>query len=313
MSNNICKYVALATASLSLALSIGSAFAQAAETFFVQEGVALNTNNNFSRIDGNPRMSIYRRNDNDPDQQFDRLSGNRGGTLLKHRSTGKCLNAHYLSNGSQINVWPCDANDPDQNWNLVDVGSGYSLIKRTGTNLCVDTPTRDNQGKVHLWTCDGNNGNQRWKSSATSTTVTSAWRLPWSTGVRATITQGWHVDGYGMNGIDIGLSAGTPVLAPIDSTVIKQCDAGSNHRAILLQASNGQQYSMIHVTTSNISVGKTYRRGEQIGTVAANMPWNNCAKSYAPHLHFGLPSKDFSIGGYTLSPTSIPSPMTANN
>ncbi|MEH1952284.1 CHAP domain-containing protein [Nostoc sp.] len=165
MSHNVCKSVALAAASLSFTFSVGSVSAQAAETFFVQEGVALNTNNNFGRIDGTPRMSIYRRNDNDPDQQFDRLSGNRGGILLKHRSTGKCLNAHYLTQGSQINVWPCDANDPDQNWNLVDVGSGYNLIKRTGTNLCVDTPTRDNQGKVHLINCDGNNGNQRWKSS----------------------------------------------------------------------------------------------------------------------------------------------------
>ncbi len=169
MSHNICKSVALAVASLSVVLSVGSASAQA-ETFFVQEGVALNTNNNFSRIDGNPRMSIYRQNNNDADQQFDRLSGNRGGTLLKHRSTGKCLNAHYLTQGSQINVWPCDANDADQNWNIVDAGNNFNLIKRTGTNLCVDTPTRDNQGIVHLINCDGNNGNQRWQSSITSIT-----------------------------------------------------------------------------------------------------------------------------------------------
>ncbi|MDZ7961366.1 MAG: ricin-type beta-trefoil lectin domain protein [Aulosira sp. DedQUE10] len=171
MSHNICKSVALAIASLSVVLSVGSASAHA-ETFSVQEGMALNTNNNFSRIDGNPRMSIYRRNDSDNDQQFERLSVNGGATLLKHRSTGKCLNAHYLTNGSQINVWPCNANDPDQKWNLVDVGNGFNLIKRAGTNLCVDTPTRDNQGKVHLWNCDGNNGNQRWKSSVDTIVTT---------------------------------------------------------------------------------------------------------------------------------------------
>jgi hypothetical protein len=164
MSHNIFKSAALVIGSLSLAFSVGSASAYA-ETFSVQEGVALNTNNNFSRIDNNPRMSIYRLNETDNDQQFDRLSGNRGGTLLKHRSTGKCLNAHYLTQGSQINVWPCDANDADQNWNIVDAGNNFNLIKRTGTNLCVDTPTRDNQGIVHLINCDGNNGNQRWKSS----------------------------------------------------------------------------------------------------------------------------------------------------
>lgn len=106
------------------------------------------------------------------------MSGNRGGTLLKHRSTGKCLNAHYLTQGSQINVWPCDANDADQNWNLVDVGNNFNLIKRTGTNLCVDTPTRDNQGIVHLINCDGNNGNQRWQSSTPQIIVSSTLSIP---------------------------------------------------------------------------------------------------------------------------------------
>jgi len=153
----------LVTAAVS-SLVIGTSVAQAVETFSV-DNVALNTNWNFRRIDGNPRMSIWSRNDNDPDQQFDRLPGNRGGILLKQRSTGRCLNAHYLSNGSEINVWSCDANDPDQNWNLVDVGSSRFLIKRTGTNLCVDTPTRSDAGKVHLVGCDGNNPNQRWRSS----------------------------------------------------------------------------------------------------------------------------------------------------
>ena len=163
MSNKV--WLALGTATF-LSLVTGTSMAQAAETFSV-DNVALNTNWNFPRIDGNPRMSIWSRNDNDPDQQFDQLSGNRGGILLKQRSTGRCLNAHYLSNGSEINVWSCDANDPDQNWNLVGVSDNRTLIKRSGTNLCVDTPTRSNAGKVLLWTCDGNNANQRWRSSAT--------------------------------------------------------------------------------------------------------------------------------------------------
>jgi surface antigen len=165
MTNKLA--LALGTATF-FSLVIGTSAAQAAETFSV-DNVALNTNWNFRRIDGNPRMSIYQHNDNDPDQQFDRLPGNRGGTLLKQRSTDRCLNAHYLSNGAEINVWPCDANDPDQNWNLEGVSEGRILIKRTGTNLCIDTPTRDNAGKVLLWSCDGNNPNQRWRSSAGQT------------------------------------------------------------------------------------------------------------------------------------------------
>ena len=151
-----------------LSLVIGTSAVQASETFSV-DNVALNTNWNFKRIDVNPRMSIYQRDDNDPDQQFDRLQGNLGGILLKQRSTGRCLNAHYPSEGAEINVWPCDANDPDQNWNLVGVSDGRILIKRNATNLCVDTPTRSNAGIVHLWTCDGNNPNQQWRSSAGQT------------------------------------------------------------------------------------------------------------------------------------------------
>jgi Ricin-type beta-trefoil lectin domain len=139
--------------------------AQAAETFSV-DNKALNTNWGFSRLDGNPRMSIWDRNDNDPDQQFDRIPGNLGGTLLKHRSTGMCLNAHYLWNGAEINLWSCNGNDPDQNFNIVDVGGGKNLIRRNGTNLCVDSPTRDNTGKIYLWDCNSNNGNQRWLTSA---------------------------------------------------------------------------------------------------------------------------------------------------
>ncbi|MDY7012288.1 MAG: CHAP domain-containing protein [Cyanobacteriota bacterium] len=143
-----------------------SATARAAELFSI-DNIALNTNWYFRRFDGNPRMSIYTKNLNDPDQQFDRLSGNRGGILLKQRSTGRCLNAHYLWNGAEINVWPCNANDPDQNWNLIPVSGGRMLIRRAGTNLCVDTPTRNNEGKVHLWGCNSNNPNQRWQITGT--------------------------------------------------------------------------------------------------------------------------------------------------
>ncbi|MCY6494267.1 CHAP domain-containing protein [Leptolyngbya sp. GGD] len=157
------KFIALASI-LSVLIPFSSVTAQANETFSLNGGKALNTNNNFRRIDGQPRMSIYQHNVNDPDQQFERLGGNRGGTLLRHRSTGKCLNAHRLFNGAEINVWNCDPNDPDQNFNIVSLGSNVVQIQRTGTRLCVDAPTRNDQGIVHLWECIGN-VNQRFTSS----------------------------------------------------------------------------------------------------------------------------------------------------
>jgi len=160
------KITAIAIASVSLAFTAQAA--QAAETFQVNGGYALNTNNSFRLIDGTPRMSLYQHNINDPDQQFDRLSGSSSNSiLLRHGSTGKCLNAHYLSNNAEMNVWNCNASDPDQNWNLVNLPSGEFLIRRNGTNFCVDSPTRTNTGRIHLITCDANNANQRWKSTTT--------------------------------------------------------------------------------------------------------------------------------------------------
>lgn len=162
------KITAIAIASVSIAFTAQAA--QAAETFQVNGGYALNTNNSFRLIDGTPRMSLYQHNINDPDQQFERLSGsNSNSILLRHGSTGKCLNAHYLSNNAEINVWNCSASDPDQNWNLVNLSSGEFLIRRNGTNFCVDSPTRTNAGRIHLITCNPNNANQRWKSTGTPT------------------------------------------------------------------------------------------------------------------------------------------------
>ena len=168
--------------SFAACMGISNSQAQASETFYVREGMALNTNMTFRLFDTKPRMSIYQRNDSDRDQQFERFPGNRGGILLRNRSTGMCLNAHHLYEGAEMNTWPCDANDPDQNWNLVDVGDGWNLIKRAGTSMCVDTPTRNNAGKVHLWTCNSNNSNQRWRSSAPPRPVdqTSQQKIPLS-------------------------------------------------------------------------------------------------------------------------------------
>jgi hypothetical protein len=71
-----------------------------AETFSIG-GMALNTNNRFPLKDGHPIMSIWPLNSSDNDQQFDRQ-----GNSLRHRSTGKCLNAYQAAAGSKVNVYP---------------------------------------------------------------------------------------------------------------------------------------------------------------------------------------------------------------
>lgn len=115
----------------------------------------------------------------------------------------------------------------------------------------------------------------------------------------ATVSQSAHGDGYGLRAIDLALRAGTPVLSPADSVVVATCNAGNNHRAIKLR-SGSTFFSLIHVTTSDVFVGKTYRQGQQIGTVAADRPNNACARSTGVHLHFGVSSNAPVVDGVNL-------------
>lgn len=138
----------------------------------------------------------------------------------------------------------------------------------------------------------------------------SNWRLPWSTGVTARLTQRWHSDGWSKGrSLDFGLPPGTPVVAPVDSTVMKFCNAGNNHLAIRLKSADGQMYSLVHVKSSTVYKNKKYKKGQQIGVIAGDRPWNPCAKSTGPHLHFSLPERNFNIGGYNFS-SSVPKFVT---
>ncbi len=112
-----------------------------------------------------------------------------------------------------------------------------------------------------------------------------------------TVTQSAHGDGYGLTAIDLGLPAGTQVIAPDDVVVVSTCNAGNNHRAIKLR-SNTAMYSLIHVNT--VSVAKAYRQGELIGTVASDTPWNDCAQSKGVHLHFGVSTNAPVVDGVNL-------------
>ncbi|WP_392534715.1 hypothetical protein [Nostoc sp. C117] len=131
-----------------------------ATTYSTIDGYALNTNNQFRRFDSYPRMSQFQLNINDPDQQFDELSGSQGGKLLRNRSTGMCINIHY-SLGQEFNTFPCNPNDPDQNIREIDGGGGTVILQVVSTGNCIDLPERNNAGRAHTWTCDIRNPNQR--------------------------------------------------------------------------------------------------------------------------------------------------------
>jgi Ricin-type beta-trefoil lectin domain len=161
VSKQVPKLIQFILASLVFCVStfsIGGVFAgsASAETFTVSGNKSLNTNGGFRLIDGNPRLSLWDANAGDNDQQFNRLNGNRGGILLQNRTTGKCINAHYIYNDGQINVWPCDANDIDQNWDIIGAGVNQVVLRRTGTNHCIDAPNHSNAAVLHMWDCSAN-------------------------------------------------------------------------------------------------------------------------------------------------------------
>jgi hypothetical protein len=125
-------------------------------------------------------------------------------------------------------------------------------------------------------------------------------KMPWPSSYSANVTQTAH--GARGRAFDLGLRAGTPVLAPEDVTVVSQCIARgtTNHRAIQLQRADGQRYWLIHVSAGQLK--SSYLQGEQIGVVAGDLPNDpNCAVSYGVHLHMELPALPFTIDGQTLS------------
>ncbi|MBD2075884.1 ricin-type beta-trefoil lectin domain protein [Phormidium sp. FACHB-592] len=295
--SNFSTYTAASIGLLTVFMAIGtSAQPVKAETFSVDSvagSMALNTNNQFRKIDGQPRVAVWQRNDNDPDQQFDRLPGKAGSTLLKQRSTGKCLNAHYLRNGAELNVWNCNASDPDQNFTITDWGGNYNQIKRTGTNLCVDSPTRANGGKVHLWECNSSYSNQRWKSS---NQVIGNIDLPFKVGQTWYVCQGYSgpishtgypaldltvAQDFGRNNScwaangNVSKSASQVVLAPADGTI-----SYVNTDLVCLSIDDKRSLLIGHMNRS-VARGQRVSRGTVLGTVSRA----NGANGGYSHIH----------------------------
>lgn len=308
----LSKFKPLVLIAIALSLSIFSHKALG-EIFIVHGNASVNTKEKIELIENRTWMSIDSSNKNNPDEQLEYINDNGSGSLLKHVSTGNCLNTHSLVNAVELNILPCNPNNSDGNLLISDVENSNVEIKPVDTKLCVDAPPDENKSKAHLWECFQNRY-QPWKTigiNIASRRQSSSWRLPWRAGVKGIVTQRWHSDGWSKRkSFDIGLPAGTPVLAPIDSRVLQFCNAGNNHLSIRLQSKDGKKYSLIHVKSSTVSRNKKYKQGQKIGVIAGDTPWNRCAKSTGPHLHFSLPSQNFTIGAYKLSPSFIPKSLT---
>ncbi len=153
-----------------LLLTLGSAYPSFAETFSI-DGYALNTNNNIRKYDTRPEILMWLLNNNDPDQNFDRLSSNfAGAVMLKNRTTQACANSHYGVN-SKLNTWsPCNPADPDMAWTLSGQQDGSVLLQNQRSKLCLQIGAgatgRSNYGTATMQSCNAGNPDQKWRSSS---------------------------------------------------------------------------------------------------------------------------------------------------
>ena len=98
-------------------------------------------------------------------------------------------------------------------------------------------------------------------------------------------------------GIDIGASSGSSIVAAASGTVTIATYSPSAGNYIMISHGDGLSTVYMHCSSINVSVGQTVSQGQKIGSVGST------GYSTGPHLHFGVRS-----GGSYVNPTKYVSP-----
>lgn len=93
------------------------------------------------------------------------------------------------------------------------------------------------------------------------------------------------------NGIDIAVSAGTPIHAVHDGKVVSAGDAGDYGLCVVIEDERGYQSRYAHCQSFSVSAGQVVKKGEKIATVGST------GNSTGPHLHL-----EVSCQGQRLNP-----------
>ena len=101
-------------------------------------GVSLNVNPIYGKINGETVASQHTTVQNDPEQLFDQIPAGNGKFIIKSKVNGKCLNSYNTSIGSVPNFWNCNAGDNDQ---LMNVQDGKIFHAFTGLQLNIGSAT----------------------------------------------------------------------------------------------------------------------------------------------------------------------------
>ncbi len=93
------------------------------------------------------------------------------------------------------------------------------------------------------------------------------------------------------NGIDIAVSAGTPIHAVHDGKVVSAGDAGDYGLCVVIEDERGYQSRYAHCQSLSVTAGQEIQKGEEIATVGST------GNSTGPHLHL-----EVSYQGQRLNP-----------
>lgn len=91
------------------------------------------------------------------------------------------------------------------------------------------------------------------------------------------------------NGIDIGVSTGTPIIAPAPGTVTKKYTDSLGGNSLVIKHDNGFSTGYAHLSAWEVEIGDKVHQGQ---TIAKS---GNTGNSTGPHLHLTMRDQN---GGY---------------
>ncbi|MGV8905975.1 MAG: murein hydrolase activator EnvC family protein [Acetobacterium sp.] len=117
-----------------------------------------------------------------------------------------------------------------------------------------------------------------------STSFVPSGSYTWPCGGSITSPFGPRTDPYTGNhqGVDIGASTGTSVLAMGNAQVLSAGWNGGYGNCVIIDMGNGMQAYYGHLSSISVSAGQTVNQGDLLGAVGST------GNSTGPHLHFGV-------------------------
>jgi len=117
-----------------------------------------------------------------------------------------------------------------------------------------------------------------------STSFVPSGSYQWPCGGPITSPFGPRTDPYTgyHEGVDIGASTGTPVLAMGNAQVLSAGWNGGYGNCVIIDMGNGLQAYYGHLSAISVSAGQTVNEGDLLGAVGST------GNSTGPHLHFGV-------------------------